>query len=72
MGKPVPGDPEVDVQGKLLAEEIAKTVTHRACRNYDQKTAKKLRKAMAHALVELDDAIITKIQQGIGGVRGNR
>lgn len=71
MSKPVPGDPKFDECGKQLASSIKETVTPRACKNYDLQTAKQLRRVMAEAVVDLDNAIVTKLQQSIGGVRGN-
>ena len=66
MGKPVLGDSKIDAKGRALANTIEITVTYRTCLNYDQKVAKRLRKVMAKAIAELDDVIITKIQQDIG------
>lgn len=70
MSKPIYGNPEIDIKAKEITLEVLK-ITPNLCKNIDISTAKKLNKTLKMAVIQLEDAIATKLQQSIGGVIGN-
>jgi len=68
MSKPVHGDEQYDIAAKKLADYIEKSVTQNFCANLDLKLAKRLAKLFKMAAAECDDAVITKIRQGMSGL----
>lgn len=70
MSKPIHGDPAVDQEAQDILSQVYR-ITPRMCKNLDLKTAKKMRKALSAITVILDDCIVTKIEQSIGGVKGS-
>ena len=72
MSTPIPGSPVFDEQGERLARQIEETISSVFCKNLDLRTAKKLAKAMKHAIAELDSCIVTKLSQSIGGRTSNK
>lgn len=70
MSKPVYGDPAIDQEAHIILGQVCR-ITPKMCKNLDLKTAKKMRKALSAVSVMLDDCIITKIEQSIGGIKGN-
>jgi hypothetical protein len=71
MSKPVHGDEQYDKIAEQLTDVVARHTTEQYCRNLSLLRLKSLRKAMRHGLAELEDAITTKIQQSVGGVKGS-
>ena len=69
MSKPVHGDPIKDKYALQLAQ-LLETVDDSFCKNLDLKTLKAFTKVTKKTVALLEDAIVTKIQQSIGGVRG--
>jgi|AntRauTorcE11897_2_1112592.scaffolds.fasta_scaffold20323_1 hypothetical protein len=66
MSDAVNGDPKVDAR----AIEIGKTIEELdfvMCKNLDLEVAKKIRLQMVKAIAELDSAMMTKVEQKLGG-----
>lgn len=70
MSKPVHGDARYDEWAIELYKAVI-GLDERVCRNLNLTMIKKLTKAFKHSLAELEDAIITKQQQSIGGRVGS-
>jgi hypothetical protein len=70
MSKPIHGDEQYDLTAEQLTDAIIQHTTEQCCRNLSLARLKGLAKAMKHGLAEVDDAIATKVQQSIGGLKG--
>lgn len=69
MSKPVHGDPIKDKRALQIAQ-VLESVDDSFCKNLDLKTLKAFAKVTKKTVALLEDAIVTKIQQSIGGMRG--
>lgn len=67
MSKPVYGDINIDKKMDDLNSEICDAINVTSLRNIDIKIARKLAKTMKIAAAELDDYIIIRMEQKLGG-----
>ena len=67
MSRSVVGDELCDVQALEMCDLINNTVTAKFCRNISITVAKKLVKSLGVAGIEIQDYLITRLQQSIGG-----
>ena len=70
MSKSVKGDPKIDKDFIKLADGITEAVKPRRIRNLDLSTLLKGKRALGHAMVEIDDYIETRKKQSAGGTKG--
>jgi hypothetical protein len=71
MSKPVHGDEQYDEIAEQLTDAVIRHTTEQCCRNLSLVRLKSLGKAMKLGTAQIDDAIATKLQQSIGGLKGS-
>lgn len=67
MSKPVNGDPEIDAKLDGLNSLINDLINSKNLRNIDIKLARRLAKTMKKSSAELDDYVMVRMEQKLGG-----
>ena len=67
MSRPVKGNFEIDAKLDSLNNLINNLINTKNLRNIDIKLARRLAKTMKKSIAELDDYIIVRVEQKIGG-----
>ena len=67
MSKSVNGDPEIDAKLDGLNTLVLNLISSKNLRNIDIKLARKLAKTMKKSAAELDDYVMIRLEQKLGG-----
>lgn len=67
MSKPVNGDPEIDAKLNSLNHLVNNLLSPKNLRNIDIKLARRLAKTMKRSAAELDDYVMVRMEQKLGG-----
>lgn len=70
MSKPKPGDPKYDKRALEAEAEIRKLFNRKMINNLDTNVLKKLKKLFRRLADEFDAELFEKLQQSIGGLKG--